>query len=139
MTTRNQQSMRIGGGDAETVASLEKQHEMVDTQMRSTDGIDYAKVRQEAEELLTKRRQGIKTAELQTVAARDYPYFSTKFPQFTKSITKDCSLSRLSEFTKVMHSLLDGLEKVQRGELSQTALRESLFEKELATRYLRPK
>lgn len=131
--------MRVGGGDAETLASLEKQHEVVDTQLRSTDGMDYARIRREATELIEKRKSGMSSVQLKALAIKDYHYFATKFPQFTQAIVKDCEVRRLDEFVEVMHKLLDGLEKVQNGRLSQTELRQTLFETELANKYLRPK
>lgn len=130
--------MRVGS-DPETLNNLEKQHELVDTQIRSTDGIDYAKVRLEAEDLISRRKQGTPTSELRRFGRSSYPYFANKFPHFFQAIVQDCEIHRLDEFSKVMHTLLDGLERVQAGNLSQSELRKGLFETQLANRYLRPK
>ncbi len=138
MDTRNKQTVRVGR-DAESLASLERQHEVMDNDVRSTEGINYVQVKREAGELIALRNSGMSSKDLQMRAEREYPYFCSKFPQFLKSIVKDCEVRRLDEFTKVMHKLLDGLENVQKGRLSQTALRQSLFETELANKYLRPK
>ncbi len=138
MDTRNKQTVRVGR-DAESLASLERQHEVMDTEVRSTDGIDYIQVKREADELINLRKSGMSSSDLSARATQDYAYFSNKFPQFVKSIVKDCEVRRLDEFTQVMHKLLDGLDNVQKGCLSQTALRQSLFERELANKYLRPK
>lgn len=135
--SRKTQSMTIGN-DRETLASLERQHEVMDTQVRSTDGIDYPKVKKQAEELIAKRKEGIPTGELTALAKRDYAYFSTKFPQFLKSIVKDCEVDRLDEFRRVMDTLLSGLENVQKGTLTQSDLRKTIFEGALATQYFRP-
>jgi hypothetical protein len=125
------------GNDAETLADLERQHEVVDTQIRSTDGVDYNQVRSAARDLIHKRKGGMSSGKLQTFATTHYPYFCSKFPQFLKAIVRDCEVKRLDEFARVMHSLLDGLEKVQKGDLSQSELRKDIFETRLANRYLR--
>ena len=70
----NKQTVRVGR-DAETLADLERQHEVMDTEVRSTDGIDYNKVRRQARELIEKRKEGMDSTQLRALAIRNYPYF----------------------------------------------------------------
>ena len=124
--------------DAETIADAKNQHAQLDN-LRSTDGIDYVQVKHQASELLKLRRRLLKADKMtlyDELGTRLYPEFASKFPQFFLNI-KTCEKERLGEMEEIMHMLLDKLDSVKKGEMSHTEMREEIFEKKLAEKYLK--
>ena len=124
----------------EDYADLQKQHEFVDT-LRSTNGIDYEKVQNEAQKLLQLRltlQKQNRLSEYDTIGSKLYPNFAVRFPHFFKSI-KTVESDRIEEAVSVMMTMFQNLVKVQNGELSHTAMREQFFEQDLASRYMKQK
>jgi hypothetical protein len=65
----------------------------------------------------------------------DTELLKSKCPTLHSSILST-NFDRLDEFSKVFDKLLNGLENVQNGKISMTEMREKLFEKELADKYM---
>lgn len=119
-------------------ADPRKQHEMIDA-LRSTDGIDYEKVRQDAIHLVNLRKELQKNrriADYRKVGKERYPDFAKKFPAFFDSIRK-VELDRLDEFIGVMHMMLTKMSQVKNKVLTHTEMRNQVFEQDLAHRYFK--
>jgi hypothetical protein len=120
----------------EQMADPQKQHEMVDA-LRTTEGIDYEKVREDATSLVALRKELQKTrkiADYRKIGKQKFPEFAKKFPNFFDSI-RTVELNRLDEFTSVMHMMLTKMSDVKNNVLTHTEMRTQVFEKDLADRY----
>lgn len=113
----------------ETLAS---QHEYVDKNLRSTANIDYEQIRKEGLEFLQKKRNG------ETLEKNSFPLLRTKFNYLYESIDK-CDSTRLDEFEGILNNILNRLINVQQGKETFTTVRNDIFEKELAQKYMRKK
>jgi len=124
----------------EAIASAEEQHKIVDNG-RSTEGIDYLQLKQEADNLVTLRinleREG-RLSDYNSVGGTMYPDFCRKFPKFFENI-KTVEFSRLNEVIEIMHMILDKLNRVKNGEMTHTEMRTQVFEKDLAERFVKSK
>jgi len=119
-----------------TLQDPQKQHEFLDS-LRSTDGIDYEKLRKEATQLVQLRLElesKKRRADYRKIGKERYPDFAKKFPQFFDAI-RTVEKHRLNEFLGVMHNMLDKLVQVKKKILTHTDMRTELFERELASRY----
>ncbi|RKO87255.1 hypothetical protein BDK51DRAFT_28299 [Blyttiomyces helicus] len=127
-----QKSVKIAQ-DMENVIKLNEQNKLMD-QKRSTDGIDYTEVKKEAEMLISLRksleREG-KIEDFKVIGESRFPNFKNKFSNFFE-IIRTFELSRLDEFMHVMEIMFHELSRVQKGEVTHTEMRESLFEDKLA-------
>jgi len=122
------------------VADPYKQHEIVDS-CRSTDGIDYTKVRLEATQLIALRlelERKHKMGDFRKMGKEKFPYFANKFPQFFESI-RTCETHRLDEFSGVMNMMLSKLDQVKNNVMTHTEMRNQVFEKNLAGMYYKRK
>ncbi|RKO94850.1 hypothetical protein BDK51DRAFT_34356 [Blyttiomyces helicus] len=119
--------------DLENVINLNEQNKLMD-ERRSTDGIDYSEIEKEAEMLITLRkdleRQG-KMDNFKMIGESLFPNFKKKFGNFFE-IIRTFELSRLDEFMHIMEVMFHELKRVQKGEVTHTEMRESLFEDKLA-------
>lgn len=124
----------------EELADPRKQHEVIDS-FRSTDGIDYETLRQQATQLVALRieleRAGRK-AMFRKLGKERYPQFATKFPKFFDAI-RLCETHRLNEFLNVMHMMLTKLSHVKNNVMTHTEMRNEVFEKNLANMYYKRK
>lgn|SRR6478609_405570 len=120
----------------EQMADPKKQHEIVDSH-RSTDGIDYEKVRRDAIALVALRKElqrNRRIADYRKVGKERCPEFAKKFPAFFDSI-RTVELERLDEFEGVMHMMLSKISDVKNNVLTHTEMRNQVFENDLAGRY----
>lgn len=125
---------------AEELSDPQKQHEIIDS-FRSTDGIDYEQLRQEATQLVALRRElerAGRKALFRKIGKEKYPNFAGRFPKFFDSI-RLCETHRLNEFLNVMHMMLTKLSQVKNNVITHTEMRNEVFEKDLAHRYYKRK
>jgi|SRR6478609_9972925 len=137
VTTTTTASTTTASTDIDSLADPVKQHEYVDNNVRSTEGIDYDQLRNDALELVNLRKElesQKRMSEFRKVGKERYPYFAKKFPHFFDSI-RTVEKNRLNEFLNVMHMMLDKLNQVKRNVLSHTEMRTEVFEKDLAHKY----
>ena len=133
-------SQTIDFNNPEAIASAEEQHKVVDS-YRSTDGIDYMQLRDEADALVVLRvnlQRENRLCDYDRIGGGMYPEFKRKFPNFFSSI-KTVDMDRLEETVNIMHLILDKLDKVKSGEMTHTEMREQVFEKDLAERFVKAK
>jgi hypothetical protein len=115
------------------IANPKRQHEIVDSS-RSTDGIDYKKVKEEADALVKLRielQNKKRIADYRRIGKKRYPEFVKKFPAFFDSI-RTVESDRLTEFTQVMHMMLNKMCQVKDNMISHTEMRNQVFEENLA-------
>lgn len=120
----------------EEILSLQEQHREVDKQ-RSTKNLDIPKVKVEARALFQLRRN-LSGQAFQEKAQEAYPGFIEKYPQFFEMIEKE-DPTRINESLSVLETLLDKLKAVQDGHIDHEKLRDSFFEKDLASKYYKRK
>lgn len=124
----------------EELSNPQKQHEIIDS-FRSTDGIDYEVLRQEATQLVglrTELERAGRKAMFRKLGRERYPHFATRFPKFFDSI-RLCETDRLNEFLNVMHMMLTKLSQVKNSVITHTEMRNEVFEKNLAQKYYKKK
>ena len=110
----------------EQYSTLQSQHEYVDNNIRSTNNIDYEKIRIEGKKLLYNRRNNI-----------NYENINKNLKGF-KNIYESiitCESTRLDEFEEIMDKMLNRLIDVQNGNDNLANVRNDIFEKDLAERY----
>lgn len=103
---------------------------------RTTEGLDYNKVKTEALALIDIHVKDKKNYYRR--GAAEYPEFKARFPKFFDTIGK-LELTRTAEFRSVLDLIIGDLLKVSNGQMTHTEMREKVFEKELAQKYYKPK
>jgi hypothetical protein len=133
------QEQVISRGDDETVRAVQEEHLKTDAK-RTFSGVDLSAVRREAQAIIDLRAQlearaeKPETIELDTLAAQVAPLLKEKHPMVFRILVFKVAVS---EAQATMGYLFDMMEKANNGEVTQTGMREKVFEQDFAKRYIK--